>query len=117
MRGKTTFEKAKEQVELMAANCYDDTIPVVDMRFDSLDKIWISGGEFDVLPSAQRLFANRLRVPHAYLVRCPADLQAQNLNYWLEQERKQRENLFCRFDGQGLRAVFTQKSSPGAILT
>jgi hypothetical protein len=109
MRQKTTFLKAKEQVELMAANCYDETIPVVDMSFDSLNKIWIAGGEFEVLPSAQRLFANRLRVPHAYLVRCPGELQAHNLNYWLEQERKQRDGLFCRFDGQRLRAVFTDR--------
>ena len=109
MRGKTTFQKAKEQVELMAANCYDESIPVLDMKFDSLDKIWISGGEFAVLPSAQRLFANRLRVPHAYLVRCPGDLQANNLNYWLGQESKQRDTLFCRFDGQQLRAAFTDR--------
>lgn len=93
----------------MAANCFDETILVVDMRFDSLNKIWIAGGEFEVLPSAQRLFANRLRVPHAYLVRCPGDLQAHNLNYWLEQERKQRDTLFCRFDGRKLRAVFTDR--------
>ena len=109
MRAKTTFQKAKEQVELMAANCYDETVPVVDMRFDSLDRIWIAGGEFEILPSAQRLFANRLRVPHAYLVRCPADLQANNLNHWLGEERKQRDTLFCRFDGQKLRAVFTDR--------
>jgi hypothetical protein len=109
MRGKTTFQKAKDQIELMAANTYDETIPVADMTFDSLNKMWISGGEFEVLPSAQRLFANRLRVPHAYLVRCPEDLQAHNLNYWLEQERKKRESLFCRFDGQRLRAVFTDR--------
>ena len=109
MRAKTTFQKAKEQVELMAANCYDETVPVMDMRFDNLNKIWIAGGEFEVLPSAQRLFANRLRIPHGYLVRCPEDLQAHNLNYWLEQERKRRESLFCRFDGQKLRAVFTDR--------
>ena len=109
MRQKTTFQKAKEQVELRAANCFDETIPVVDMRFDNLNKIWIAGGEFEVLPSAQRLLANRLRIPHGYLARCPEDLQAHNLNYWLEQERKQRESLFCRFDGQRLRAVFTDR--------
>lgn len=109
MRGKTTFQKAKDQVELMAAKTYDETIPVEDMTFDNLNKMWISGGEFEVLPSAQRLFANRLRIPHGYLARCPEDLQAHNLNYWLEKERKQRESLFCRFDGQRLRAVFTDR--------
>jgi hypothetical protein len=93
----------------MAANCYDETIPVVDMEFDSLNKIRIAGGQYEVLPSAQRLFANRLRVPHAYLVRCPGELQAQNLNHWLRKEQEQRETLFCRFDGSRLRAVFTDR--------
>jgi hypothetical protein len=62
-----------------------------------------------VLPSAQRLLANRLRVPFSYLNRCPIELQAENLNYWIEQERKNRETFFCRFSGNDLRAVFTER--------
>ena len=62
-----------------------------------------------MLPSAQRLFANRLRVPHSYLVRCPAELQAENLNHWIREEREKRETMFCRFDGDKLRAVFTDR--------
>ena len=93
MRGKTTFEKAREQVELMAAQCFDETLPLADMEFESLNKIWVAGGEFEVLPSAQRLFANRLRVPHAYLLRCPADLQAHNLNHWIREEQTERKQL------------------------
>jgi hypothetical protein len=53
--------------------------------------------------------SNRLRVPYSYLSRCPAELQAKNLNYWIEQERRQRETFFCRFDGDRLRAVFTER--------
>jgi hypothetical protein len=109
MRQTTTFQKAKEQVELMASACYDETLPLADMRFDSLERMWIDGRDFEVLPSAQRLFANRLRIPHSYLVRCPFDLQAENLNHWLRQEQKERETLFCRFDGAKLRAVFTDR--------
>ena len=41
--------------------------------------------------------------------RCPDQLQAENLNYWIEQERKNRETLFCRFAGNQLRAVFTER--------
>jgi len=36
-------------------------------------------------------------------------LQADNLNYWLEMEQKNRETLFCRFSGNKLRGVFTQR--------
>jgi len=53
--------------------------------------------------------SNRLRVPFSYLSRCPEDLQAKNLNYWIEQEQKNRQTLFCRLDGAKLRAVFTER--------
>jgi hypothetical protein len=43
------------------------------------------------------------------LVRCPKNLQAENLNYWIEQEIKKRSTIFCRFDGEKLRAVFTDR--------
>jgi hypothetical protein len=62
-----------------------------------------------VAPTAQRLLSNRLRVPYSYLSRCPAELQARNLNYWIEQERQQRETFFCRFDANRLRALFTER--------
>jgi hypothetical protein len=109
MRGKDRFENVIHKVNTMSANCFDETLPVMDMEFDSLERMWISGKNVEVLPSAQRLFANRLRVPYSYLARCPEELQARNLNYWIEQEREKRDTLFCRFDGDKLRAVFTDR--------
>jgi hypothetical protein len=109
MRGKDTFEEAMEKVQKMSANNHDEVIPVADMAFDSLDVMKIAGEGVKVLPSAQRLIANRLRVPYSYLSRCPAELQAENLNYWIGQEARKRESLFCRFNGDGLRAVFTDR--------
>jgi hypothetical protein len=93
----------------MSENYFDETIAVADMMFHSIDRMWISGKEVAVLPSAQRLFANRLRIPHSYLIRCPEELQAENLNHWIREEREKRETLFCRFDGSKLRAVFTDR--------
>jgi hypothetical protein len=109
MRKIDTFESVIGKVNEMSANHFDETIPVTDMLFHSLTSMWISGKEVEVLPSAQRLFANRLRVPHSYLVRCPAELQAENLNHWIREEREKRETMFCRFDGEKLRAVFTDR--------
>jgi len=109
MRGNDNFQKVIEKVHTMSENYFDETIPVVDMEFDSLEGMWIAGKQVGVLPSAQRLFANRLRVPYSYLARCPAELQARNLNYWIQEEREKRETLFCRFDGDNLRAVFTDR--------
>jgi hypothetical protein len=79
------------------------------MEFDSLTQMWVSGKQIEVAPTAQRLLSNRLRVPYSYLSRCPAELQARNLNYWIEQERQRRETFFCRFDANRLRAVFTER--------
>ena len=109
MREISTFENVIAKVNEMSVNYYDETIPVADMEFQSLNCMSIGNNVVKVLPSAQRLLANRLRVPHSYLCRCPQELQAQNLNYWLEQQRKERETFFCRFDGDSLRAVFTDR--------
>lgn len=109
MRNIDTFESVIGKVHEMSTHYYDESLPVADMTFHSLDTMTIAGKAVQVLPSAQRLFANRLRVPHSYLVRCPSELQAENLNHWIREERERRETLFCRFDGDSLRAVFTDR--------
>ena len=109
MRTINTFESVIERVHEMSVHYFDETIPVVDMEFENLNNMRISGKKIEVLPSAQRLLANRLRVPYSYLSRCPADLQAENLNYWIRKEAKKRDTFFCRFDGDQLRAVFTDR--------
>ena len=112
MKGTATLENVIELVNDLSAGHYDETIPVTEMAFDNLNRMWVAGKSVEVAPSAQRLLANRLRVPYAYLSRCPHALQAENLNYWLEQEARRRETFFCRFDGNRLRAVFTDRYRP-----
>ena len=108
----TTLENAINDVHQESTNHFDETIPVQEMSFDSLNQMWVSGRQVNVATSAQHLLANRLRVPHSYLMRCPEDLQARNLNYWIEQEKKNRDTFFCRFNGNSLRAVFTERYQP-----
>jgi len=109
MRTTDTFENVIGKVHQMSQDYFDEVIPIRDMEFDSFDNLTIGYKEFEVLPSAQRLIANRLRIPQSYLSRCPMYLQADNLNYWLERELKNRDTLFCRFSGNKLRGVFTQR--------
>jgi hypothetical protein len=109
MRTINTFESLTKRVAELSAHHFDETIPVTDMKFHSIDRMWISGKEVEVLSSAQRLISNRLRIPHSYLSRCPEELQAENLNHWIREEHEKRETLFCRFDGSKLRAVFTDR--------
>ena len=71
----TTLEKVIERAHEVSADYFDETIPLTDMEFDSAKNMWIAGKRVEVLPSAQKLFSNRLRVPYSYLSRCPANLQ------------------------------------------
>ena len=107
-----TLETVINEVHQQSANHFDEIIPVQEMEFDSLAQMWISGKRIEVAPSAQRLLSNRLRVPYSYLSRCNSELQARNLNYWIEQECQQRETFFCRFNSNRLRAVFTERYRP-----
>ena len=110
MKATTTLGNLIEQVETMSDGNFDETVSLSDMEFESLNEMWIGGVGVEVLPQAQRLLSSRLRVPFSYLERCPADLQAENLNHWLKEERKQRETFFLRFNGQkDDRAVFTDR--------
>ena len=45
-----------------------------------------------------------------YLAKCPHDLQKENMNYWWDKEKN--EELFFRFDGDEVRAMFTPKYKP-----
>ena len=108
----TTLENVITEVHQESINHFDEVMPVHEMSFDSLNKMWISGKQVDVATSAQRLLSNRLRVPYSYLSRCPEDLQQQNLNFWIEQEAQHRDTFFCRFNGDTLRAVFTERYRP-----
>jgi len=109
MRTITTLENVISQVHEQSAGHFDEIVAVRDLRFDSLERMTIAGQSFGVLPSAQRLLANRLRVPFSYLVRCPQELQSENLNYWIEREARIRQSLFCRFAGSDIRAFFTER--------
>jgi len=109
MKIDTTLENAISVVHDASTRHYDEVVNVADISFGSLRQMTIAGQPFAVLPNAQRLLANRLRVPYLYLDRCPDDLQQANLNFWLEQESHFRKTFFCRFDGNRLRAVFTER--------
>ena len=84
----------------MSQDYYDEVIPIRDMEFDGFDNMTIGYKGFEILPSAQRLIANRLRIPQSYLSRCPEDLQSENLNYWLEREQQEQGNTLLSIFGQ-----------------
>jgi hypothetical protein len=109
MRATATLEGLLEIVSEKSKNNWDEFVPLKDMEFENLSSLDIAGQKFDVLKHAQCLISNRLRIPYSYLCRCPESLQYENLNHWLSQEKDQRENFFVRFNGNQVRAVFTER--------
>ena len=113
MQHETTLEKVYDRVDVMSANCVDQNINVGEISFDSLDLLRISGEDHLVRPVAQRSISNRLGIPFNYLKKCPQDIQAENLNYWIKHEKN--DQLFFRFDGENksdVRAIFTPRYVP-----
>ena len=65
MRTTDTLENVIAVINDKSTNHFDRNVAVDDMNFSSLRQMDIAGQSFAVLPSAQRLLSNRLRVPYS----------------------------------------------------
>jgi len=110
MQQMTTLEKVSTRVEELSKNCVDHLVPVENISFNSLESIKISNELHPMRPIAQQSIANRLGIPIQYLKKCPSEVQAYNMNHWIKEEKN--DELFLRFDGEEVRAVFTPKYKP-----
>ena len=116
IRGGYPYEQHHDTRERIPAgrcngpDCHDSLIPVSDISFDNLDTIKIAGSTHPLKPIAQRSIAWRLGIPYNYLRKCPPEIQSVQMNYWIEHEKN--EQLFARFDGNSVRAIFTPKYKP-----
>lgn len=106
----TTLGEVNNRVKKLSRNCWDDFIPVGDISFQDIESVHIAGESHPLKSIAQRSISNRLGIPYNYIRKCPRELQAVNLNHWITQEKN--EELFLRFDGDEVRAVFTPKYKP-----
>jgi hypothetical protein len=110
MQTMTTLGKVSARVEELSRNCIDRLVPIGDISFDNLESVKIASEGYPMRPIAQQSIANRLGIPIMYLRKCPSELQAYNMNHWIKEEKN--EQLFVRFDGDEVRAVFTPKYKP-----
>jgi len=108
----TKFGLVRKQMRQQAKNYHDEIVPLSEVSFDSLDAVRIGSDEYRLRTMAGQGMAARLRVPYQYLCRCPAGLQAQNLNYWVEKQKENASDLFIRFDGDEVRSVLSRKFIP-----
>jgi hypothetical protein len=105
-----TLGQVIDQVETMSKNCTDSLAPVKEIEFDHLESVRIGSETHKLRPIAQRSVCYRMGIPFYYLAKCPPDLQRENMNYWWDKEKN--EELFFRFDGDEVRAMFTPKYKP-----
>ena len=77
----TTLADVQTQVHEMAQNHRDYLVRTDDIHFVNLEQVVINGELHPVMPHAQRFISNRLCIPYQYLSRCPASLQAKNMNF------------------------------------
>ena len=108
----TTLEQVSDRVNEMSKNCYDKNVTVADISFDNLETVKVGNTQTHQLREiAQRSISYRLGIPFQYLRKCPPDIQALNMNYWIEHEKN--DQLFFRYAGENvIRAIFTPKYKP-----
>ena len=99
-----------DRVDDMSSDCTDKFINVKEISFDTLESVTIGDETHSMRLIAQRSMAYRLQIPFQYLRRCPPEIQALNMNHWIEKEKN--DALFFRFKGDDVRAIFTPKYKP-----
>jgi hypothetical protein len=110
MNALTTLGEVNARVQKMSEFCLDRTVKVKRIEFPDLQNVRIEGVPYPMRTLAQRAICYRLGIPFEYLRRCPAEIQSENLNYWIRQEK--RERLFFRFKDMDVRAIFTLRYRP-----
>jgi hypothetical protein len=106
------FGEVRKSVKQQAKNFHDEIVPLADVSFDNLGAVRIGSESYRLRTMAGQGMAARLKVPYTYLSRCDADLQAQNLNYWVTKQKATASELLLRFDGDVVRAVLSRKFVP-----
>jgi hypothetical protein len=106
----TTLGEVSDRVDAMNQNCHDALVDVPAISFESLETMKIGDERHTLRTVAQRSIAWRLGIPYNYLAKCPQELQAEQMNFWIKSEK--RAQLFLRFDGNDCRAVFTPRYIP-----
>ena len=110
MSSMTTLAKVYDRVQSMSRSHKDRMVPVDDISFENLEDIRIGNSIHKLRPIAQQSIAYRLGIPINYLRKCAPSMQQMNLNYWIRHEKN--DELFFRFDGDEVRAVFTPRYIP-----
>lgn len=100
----------KEHLEGVRERSIETTLGDIDVDADASRIRLGSGEDFHLDEQAERSLAQYLGVSKAYLAKCPPDLKAHNLNYWL----RRRENAAAVIEVVGDHWVTVHK--PGLLI-
>ena len=113
MKKDMTLSEAKDIVLEESRGNYDTQVPANEISFLNLQQIEIGNFTANLDYTAQTQICNKIKVPYSYLKKCEANLQAKNLNYWIE--KLENKILFLRMnslDHPRVRAIFTNRYKP-----
>jgi len=110
MKNITTLAEVADRVDHLSRNCTDKMIPVKEISFDHLESVRVGSDAHHLKSIASQSICWRLGIPIQYIRKCPIDVQAYNMNHWIQHEKN--EELFFRFDSNDVRAIFTPKYTP-----
>lgn len=100
----------KEHLSGVRERSIELTLGDIDVDADASRIRLTTGEDFHLDEQAERSLAQYLGVSKAYLAKCPADLKAHNLNYWL----RRRENAAAVIEVVGDHWVTVHK--PGLLI-
>ena len=108
--GKTTLGELHAMICLQEKHHYDFEASTNQIHFNSAKSATINNVEFGIQKQAIELVCSKVKIPYSYLVRCDEELQARNLNYWFQGEKK----LKIRCDEMNIRAIVSTRYQPVA---
>lgn len=109
---KTTLEEVHDNLQKRSKDFTDKTIVTNSIKFENLETVKIGDTYHGIRPIAQNKIAAKLGVPANYLRKCEPEIQAYNLNHWMQKKAVKTKNVFVRFDKNDIRAIFTTKYRP-----
>lgn len=107
----SSLDRLITTLEHHEAECRDETVAAREVAVEPMSRrLTIGSTSYALEPDAWGSLAQRCQVPATYLKRCPPDLAAENLNYWLNSLGSR--DLLVRFRGDRVRAVLSGGYAP-----
>jgi len=111
------IQRILNQIAEHQSTCEDEEITASMINMDEESGHWQIQNPRSITPDnahfwshAESQLLERIKVPASYIHRCPIDLQARNINYWLR--KANNKQFLIRKKNASVRAVFSTRFKP-----